>query len=196
MDKKRVFKIIGLITVLAIAWGFCWSFFITKTVKKNNTDKSMKNQHAIVKDIIVTETKEEKKYWEFYAKSGEYDSENTSVQLNNVIGNFYDKNEDVAVSFQSDRGNYDESSKKVILNGNNVFVSKNGSQLYADELIWQGNDKDILANGNVQYIQDEKIITKADKAVFNSQLTNFRVIGKAKTKIYSDDDTKKKYTQL
>jgi len=156
----------------------------------------MKNQHAIVKNIIVTETHEEKKYWEFYAKSGEYDSENNKVQLNEVIGNFYDKNENVAVSFKSDKGDYNEATKKVTLNGNNLFVGKNGSQLYADELIWQGHDKDILAYGNVQYIQDGKIITKARKAVFNSELTNFKVIGSAKTKIYTDEESKKKYTQL
>ena len=196
MKRKRIFKIIGLVVFIAILWGFVWSWAITKTVNKNNNDKSMKSQHAIVKNIIVTETQEEKKYWEFYAKSGEYDSENTSVQLNNIIGNFYDKNEEVAVSFQSDKGKYDETSKKVTLNGNNLFVSKNGSQLFADELIWQGSDKDILANGNVQYIQEGKIITKAQKAVFNSQLTNFKVIGKASTKIYTDEESKKKYTHI
>ena len=196
MKRKRIFKIIGLVVFIAILWGFVWSWVITKTVNKNSSDKSMKSQHAIVKNIIVTETQEEKKYWEFYAKSGEYDSENTSLQLNNIIGNFYDKNEEVAVSFQSDKGKYDEISKQVTLNGNNLFVSKNGSQLFADELIWQGSDKDILANGNVQYIQEGKIITKAQKAVFNSQLTNFKVIGKANTKIYTDEENKKKYTHL
>ena len=196
MKKKRIIKIIGLVVLVLIIWGFVWSLFITKTVKKNKDNKSMKNQHAIVKNIIVTETQEEKKYWEFYAKSGEYDSEDTKVQLNSIIGNFYDKNEEVAVSFQSDKGNYDEKTKKVTLNGNNLFVGKNGSQLFADQLIWQGTDKDILANGNVQYIQDEKIITKANKAVFNSDLTNFKVIGKVKTKIYADESSKKKYTQL
>lgn len=156
----------------------------------------MKNQHAVIKNIIVTETQEEKKYWEFYAKSGEYDSAYNSIQLNDVIGNFYDKNEEVIVSFKSSKGTYDEKTKKVILNGDNLFVSKNGSQLYADELIWQGQDKDILANGNVQYIQDNKIVTKSQKAVFNSTLTNFKVMGNTKTKLYSDDETKKKYTQL
>ena len=196
MEKKRIFKIVGLIVFILILWGFVWSLFITKTVKKNKDDKSMKNQHAIVKNIIVTETHEEKKYWEFYAKSGEYDSEDTNVQLNEIIGNFYDKNEEVAVSFKSDKGNYDEKSKKVTLNGNNVFVGKNGSQLYADKIVWQGRDKDILADGNIQYIQEDKIVTNADRAVFNSQLTNFKVIGKAKTKIYADEDSKKKYTQL
>ena len=196
MEKKRLFKIVGLVALIAILWGFSWSCFITKTVKKNNEDKNMRSQHAIVKNIIVTETHEEKKYWEFYAKSGEYDSADSNVLLNGIIGNFYDKNENVAVSFQSDKGTYDENTKKVILNGNNLFVTKNGSQLFADEIIWQGRDNDILANGNVQYIQDGKIMTKSEKAVFNSELTNFRVIGKAKTKIYSDEESKKKYTQL
>ena len=156
----------------------------------------MKNQRAIVKNIIVTETQEEKKYWEFYAKSGEYNSEFNSILLNDLIGNFYDKNGEVVVSFKSNKGTYDEKSKKVVLNGENLFVGKNGSQLYADELIWQGQDKDILANGNVQYIQDNKIITKSQKAIFNSNLTNFRIIGKTKTQLFADEKDKKKYTRL
>ena len=51
----------------------------------------MKNQHAIVKNIIVTETQNEIKYWDFYAKTGEYNSEHNAIQLNDVIGNFYIK---------------------------------------------------------------------------------------------------------
>ncbi len=197
MKKRKLFaKILILVLLLAITWGFIWSWSITKTVRKNNSDDKMKNQHAIVKNIIATETKEEKKYWEFYAKSGEYDSEHNSVILNDVIGNFYDKDENVVVSFKSSKGTYDEKTKKVELNGDNLFVGKDGSQLYADKLIWQGQDKDILANGNVQFIQPNKLVTKSERAVFNSTLTNFKIIGKAKVKVYTDDETKKKYTQL
>ncbi len=196
MNKKKLIKIISLILVLIIGWGFVWAWFITKTVRKNSKDSAMKNQHAIVKNIIVTETHEEKKYWEFYAKSGEYDSNNSSVKLYDVIGNFYDENEQVIVSFKSSKGSYEEITKKVILNGDNLFVSKDGSQLYADELIWQGKDKDILANGNVQFIKQNQLITKSEHASFNTTFTNFKIKGSTKTKLYADDDTKKKYTQL
>ena len=196
MKRKLLLKIIILVILFAIIWGFVWAWFITRTVRKNSGDDSMKNQHAVVKNIIATETRDEKKYWEFYAKSGEYDSQHNSVLLNDVIGNFYDKDENVVVSFKSTKGTYDEKSKKVVLNGDNLFVGKDGSQLYADELIWQGEDKDILANGNVQFIQENKLITKSQKAVFNSTLTNFKIIGNAKVKVYADDETKKKYTQL
>ncbi len=156
----------------------------------------MKHQHAIMKNIIVTETQEEKKYWEFYAKTGEYSSDNNSILLNDIIGNFYDKEENVEISFKSNKGTYDEKTKKVILNGDNLFVSKDGTQLYADELIWQGRDKDILANGNVQYIQPDKVLIKSQSARFNTSLTHFKVQGKVKTRLYSDDETKKKYTQI
>ena len=156
----------------------------------------MKNQRAIVKNIIVTETQDGKKYWEFYAKSGEYNSEHNSILLNDLIGNFYDKNEEVVVSFKTNKGTYNEKSKKVILNGENLFVGKDGSQLYADELIWQGQDKDILANGNVQFIKDGKIVTKSKNAVFNSDLTVFKIIGNTKTHLFADDKDKKKYTRL
>lgn len=196
MNKKKMVKIFTLVLLLVITWGFIWSWFVTKSVRKNSKDSKMKNQHAIVKNIIVTETQNEKKYWEFYAKSGEYHSEYNSIMLNDVIGNFYDKDENVVVSFKSNKGSYDEKTKKVVLNGDNLFVSKDGSQLYADELIWAGQDSDIYANGNVQFIQDGKIITKSQKAVFNSKLTNFKIKGNARTQLFGDDNTKKKYTGI
>ncbi len=195
MNKKKILKILLAVFLLLLAWSLIWSWFIARTVQKNNSDKNMKNQHAIVKNIIVTETQDEKKYWEFYAKSGEYSSDNNSIQLNDVIGNFY-KNDEVIISFKSKKGNYDEKTKKVVLNGDNLFVASDGSQLYADNVVWQGQDKDILANGNIQFIQEGKIVTKANKAVFNPSLTNFRVIGKTKTEIYGDKEDKKKYTQF
>ncbi len=196
MKRKKIAKIVSVIIALLLAWGLIWSYSVTKIVKKNSKNANLKNQHAVVKNIIVTETQDGKKYWEFYAKSGEYNSQHNSIKLNDLIGNFYDKNEQVVVSFKSNQGTYDEKTKKVILNGENLFVGKDGSQLYADELIWQGQDKDILANGNVQFIQDNKIITKSQKAIFNSSLTDFRIIGKTKTQLFADENKKKKYTQL
>lgn len=196
MNKKKIIKIISIVLVLILIWGLIWSYSVSRIVKKNSKNSNLKNQHAVVKNIIVTETQNEKKYWEFYAKSGEYNSEHNSIQLNDLIGNFYDKNEQVVVSFKSNKGTYDEKTKKVILNGENLFVGKDGSQLYADELIWQGQEEDILANGNVQFIQDNKIVTKSQKAIFNSDLTNFRIIGKTKTELYSDENKMKKYTKI
>ena len=196
MNKKRLIKLFLLLLTLTVAWGFIWSWFITRSVRDHSKDSKMKSQHAVVKNIIVTETQDMKKYWEFYAKSGEYDSENNSVKLNDIIGNFYDKDGQVVVSFQSNTGTYDEKTKKVVLNGDNLIVSKDGSQLFADELIWQGQDKDILANGNIQYIKLNEYIIKAQRAIFNSDLTVFRVEGDTITKLYSDNETKKKYTQL
>ncbi|MBQ4646863.1 MAG: LPS export ABC transporter periplasmic protein LptC [Candidatus Gastranaerophilales bacterium] len=196
MNKKKIFKILYIILGLLLFWGLVWSYGVTKTVKKNSKNSDLKNQRAIVKNIIVTETQNEKKYWEFYAKSGEYNSEHNSILLNDLIGNFYDKSENVVVSFKSKKGTYDEKSKRVVLNGENLFVGKDGSQLYADELIWQGQDADILANGNVQFIQDNKIITKSQKAIFNSDLTNFKIIGKTKTELFADKEKKKKYTHF
>ena len=196
MNKKKLIKILCIVFVLMLLWGVIWSCGVTRKVKKNSKNNSLKNQHAIVKNIVVTETQNTKKYWEFYAKSGEYNSEHNSIQLNDLIGNFYDKNEVVVVSFKSNKGTYDEKTKKVILNGDNLFVGKDNSQLYADELIWQGQDEDILANGNVQYIKEGEIITKSQKAIFNSTLTNFRIIGKTKTELYGNDKDKKKYTRL
>lgn len=196
MNKKRIIKILTLLVVLLLAWGIIWSYFITKTVRKNNADENMKNQQAIIKNIIVTETQDEKKYWEFYAKSGEYNSEHNSIKLYDVIGNFYNKNQEVVVSFKADSGQYDEKTKEVVINGNILFVGKQDAQLYADNIVWKGQDTDILANGNVQFIQADKIVSKAKRAIFNSTLTKFKILDNTVTRIYGSDEDKKKYTQL
>ena len=60
--------------------------------------------------------------------------------------------------------------------------------------IFVDNIKDILANGNIQFIQEGKIVTKANKAVFDPTLTNFKVIGKTRTEIFADENQKKEYT--
>lgn len=195
MNKKLIIKIVSLLIATLILFGFIWAWSVTRVVRKNSKNNALQNQHAIIQNIIVTETQDEKKYWEFYAKSGEYNSEHNSILLNDVIGNFYDKNQEVVVSFKTNKGTYDELTKKVILNGDNVFVGKDGSRLHADELIWQGQDKDILANGNVQFIQIGKIVAKADKAIFNSDLTVYKIMNNAKTRIYTDENSKKKYLQ-
>ena len=88
MNKKKVLKITLILLAVVLLWGLIWSWSVTRIVRKNNSDSQMKNQRAIVKNIIATETQEEKKYWEFYAKSGEYNSENNSIKLNDLIGNF------------------------------------------------------------------------------------------------------------
>ena len=113
---------------------------------------------------------------------------------NNKIDLYVDKN--IFLSNNYTTNNPIIQDYKPEVNGNNLIVGRDGSQLYADELIWQGQGQDILANGNVQYIQDNKIVTKSKKAVFNSTLTNFKIMGNAIVKLYADDDAKKKYTQL
>ena len=100
MKRKRVIKIIFLLSILLLCWGLVWSWHITKTVRNNEKNSNLKNQHAIVKNIIVTETSEEKKYWEFYAKSGEYNSDHNTITLNDIIGNFYNKEQEVELSFK------------------------------------------------------------------------------------------------
>lgn len=196
MNKKKIFKISFLLIFILLLWGIIWSCHVTRVVRKNNSDSNMKNQTAIVKNIIVTETQDEKRYWEFYAKSGEYNSEHNQVKLFDVIGNFYNKDEEVVVSFKSNSGQYDEQSKEVVLEGDILFVGKGNAQLYADKIIWKGKDSDIFAYGNIQFIQDTKLVSKANRAIFNSTLTNFKILDNTKTTIYANDEDKKKYTQL
>ncbi|MBR1617217.1 LPS export ABC transporter periplasmic protein LptC [bacterium] len=196
MNKKRFVKIFLVALVVLVAWGFLWSWFITRKVRTNSKTEAFKNQQVTVKNIVVTETQEDKKYWEFYAKSGEYNSGTNNVILHDIIGNFYNKQEEVELSFKSKKGAYNETTKRVELNGDNLFVGKDGTQMYADNLVWQGQDTDIVAEGNIQLVKDNEFVIKAQKAVFNTSLTHFKIEGKTKSMLYGDENIKKQYTQL
>ena len=111
------------------------------------------------------------------------DSESKVVLLYKPLGNFYDKDNNVIMSFKSDKGTYQEDNKKIILYDNILIVYKDGTYVTADKLIWAGKDEDTVALGHVRIIQDGKVKTSGDKAILSNQMTHFSIDGETKTEI-------------
>ena len=149
-----------------------------------------KNQVVSVKNLVLTETKDEEIYWELYAVKGSYDSSKGTVILDNATGNFYNTDNEVVLSFESDLGTYNEETKQITLRGNTLVVAHDGSSIRADEIIFKGKGEDIIAKGNVVVSRNEDFVSYANQARFNSELTFFEISGKTQTNVYSEDEVK------
>ena len=182
--RKIVYIIILLAIVLGCAWAFVSAGVITKNFKKEVLQDAGSKQELNIENLVITETKDDQKYWELFAESGYYDNQNKVAILYNVIGNFYDDGK-VVLSMESSKGTYSEENKKVVLYDDTYFIYKDGTDVRADRFVWQGNDKDITAQGNVVIRKNQEIKTYSNEAVLSNQMTTIRIKGRSRTELYS-----------
>ncbi len=148
----------------------------------------VKNRRVVVGNLVLTETKDEKVYWELYAKKGSYESGTGLVVLEDAMGNFYNKENEVVLSVESSKGTYKENEKIITLEGDTLIVAKEGYSIKADKIVWKGRDEDIVASGNVVVRSKDMFEATSDRAIFNYDFTKFRIEGKCVSSIF---DTKK-----
>ncbi len=194
MDKKRAYKIIFGAIVFLCLFGFLWSLFVTRDIRKNAAGALNKSQQLMVQNVILTETKEGVKYWEAYAKTGAYDAKTKDVVLGSIIGNLFDKNGEVSVSFEAQKGTYNETTKELHLEGDCFIISKDDNSIKCDEIDWAGGEADFIATGRVELVMGKDLKTYSDKAVSSSDLARFKIIGNSKSQAYQENEQKR--TQL
>lgn len=188
MDKKkRAYLIIAFIIVFIMFWAFMSASIITGNFNRSQFHGKESGQKVDAVGIIITETKDAKKYFEIYGESGTYNNDENIATLHNVIGNFY-KDGEVAMSFQSSKGTYDEKAKAITLYENTYIVLKDDTSLEADRLIWSGSDVDTIAEGNVKIKKGNEMYALADKCIICAGYEKFKIIGKTKTRIYGKED--------
>lgn len=184
MDKKKrayLFVILGIVFVMS--WAFISAGFITANFNRAQVKDSADGQKVDAIGIIITETKQGAKYFEIYGESGSYSNDHSVATLNNVVGNFYKEGE-VAMSFQSSKGTYDEKAGTITLYENTYIVLKDNTSLETDRLTWSGSGKDTIAEGNVKIKKSDEMYALADKCIIGPDYEKFKIIGKTQTKIY------------
>ena len=164
-------------------WAFISAGMITKNFNRAQVSGDKDKKEALVNGVILTETKDEQKYWELYGETGTYDSKNAIAMMDNVIGNFYKDNE-VSMSFQSSKGSYNADKKLIVLYQNTYVVLKDGITLSADRLRFAGNDEPITAYGNVKITRGNEFVAYADEIIINPDFESFKITGKTTTKIF------------
>jgi len=187
MNKKKVYAFVFLAVFGICLFGFIWSWIVTKDIRSNSVSEDVKSRRISVGNLVLTETKDEKVYWELYAKKGSYDSSTGLIILENAMGNFYNKENQVVLSVESNQGTYKEDEKIITLEGDTLIVTKEGYSIRADKIVWKGRDEDIVASGNVVVQSKEQFLATSDKAIFNYDFTNFKIEGNCKSSIYDKE---------
>lgn len=184
MDRrKKVLSISVFLFIFVMFWAFISAGVITSNFNRDKVKGASDEQKVDAKGIIITETKEGQKYFEIYGETGNYSNDNSIATLNNVIGNFY-KNNEVAMSFQSSKGEYDEKTGVITLHENTYIVLKDGVSLKTDKLIWSGSDKDTIAEGNVVIQKSKDMTSVANKCIIGPDYQKFKIIGRTKTSVW------------
>ncbi len=185
LDRKHQIYIAGFVIAAGVlVWAFISAGIMTADFNRSQLSNSSDRQEVKTRGIIITETKDNKKYWEIYGETGNYNNMDKKAELDNIIGNFY-KDNAVSMSFSALHGIYDEVSKNITLRDKVFVVIEDGTSLKSDELIWQGNDKDILANGNVIIERNGEMSATAEHAIISPKFDKFKIKGKSQTKVYS-----------
>ena len=184
LSKKKIYTAVFLTVFGICLFGFIWSWIVTKDIRSNAVSDDVKSRKVTVGNLILTETKDEKVYWELYAKKGSYDSATGLVVLEDATGNFYNKENEVVLSIESNKGTYKEDERIITLEGDTFIVAKEGYSIKADKIVWKGRDGDIIAEGNIIVQSKDQFEATSEKAIFNYDFTKFRIEGNCKSSVY------------
>lgn len=188
--RKKAYAIAFLVLGLILLWAFLSAGFMTNGFSRSKVNTEDR-QEIDVSSMILTETKEDTKFWEIYGETGTYSSDEKIALLKKVTGNFY-KNNEVAMSFESSQGTYNEEKNQIILYQDTFIVLKDGISLNADRLIWSGSDKDIIAKGNIRVNKNGELTAIGDEIIISPNYSHFKLKGRTVSKIYDKDNKKKK----
>lgn len=191
ISKKQKAYIATFVAIIGLlAWAFISAGVITHNFNRSQLQTDQDRQEAQIDGIILTETKDEKKYWEIYGETGNYDSKNGVAMLDNVVGNFYDDKNEVSMSFESSKGTYNENKGQIILYQDTFIVLKDLTTLRANKLVWSGSDVPTVAEGNVRITRNDELLATAKKVIISSNYETFKIVGNTVSKVYSDKEIK------
>ncbi len=191
ITKKQKAYIGAFAAIVALLmWAFISAGVITNNFNRSQLQTDKDRQEALINGIILTETKDENKYWEIYGETGNYDSSNGVAMLNNVVGNFFDDNNDVSMSFESSKGTYNEKKSQIILYENTFIVLKDLTTLRANKLIWSGKDQPVIAEGNVRITRNSEFLALAKRVEISPDYEHFKISGNAVSKVFNDKENK------
>ncbi len=172
--------------MLIMLWAFISAGMITHDFNRSQVSGGKEKKEAFISGIILTETKDDTKYWELYGETGSYDSNNQVAMMDNVVGNFYKDNE-VSMSFQSSKGSYNAKRKIIVLYQDTFIVLKDGTTLKADRLRYPGNGEPITAYGHVKITRGNQFAATADEIEITPDFESFIIRGKTTSNIYEED---------
>ena len=189
-NKDKFYIIVFSVITVALIWAFLSAAIITRNFKKDLAENKLDNKKVYVEDLLLTETKNGKKYWEIFADKGYYEDNQKVAFIQNSIGNFYDENGEVVASFQSPQAIIDSETGRIRLFYRSKLIYKDFTSIVADEFDYRGEDEPVLAKGNVVIENPGKFIITSKYAELTDEMTKITVKGKVLTKIYEEGKKK------
>ena len=189
-NKDKFYIIVFSVITVALIWAFLSAAIITRNFKKDLAENKLENKKVYVEDLLLTETKNGKKYWEIFADKGYYEDNQKVAFIQNSIGNFYDENGEVVASFQSPQAIIDSETGRIRLFYRSKLIYKDFTSIVADEFDYRGEDEPVLAKGNVVIENPGKFIITSKDAELTDEMTKITVKGKVLTKIYEEGKKK------
>ena len=189
-NKDKFYIIVFSVITVALIWAFLSASIITRNFKKDLAENKLGNKKVYVEDLLLTETKNGKKYWEIFADKGYYEDNQKVAFIQNSIGNFYDENGEVVASFQSPQAIIDSETGRIRLFYRSKLIYKDFTSIVADEFDYRGEDEPVLAKGNVVIENPGKFIITSKDAELTDEMTKITVKGKVLTKIYEEGKKK------
>jgi LPS export ABC transporter protein LptC len=183
--KKRTYIIVAAGILGILLWAFVTAKVLTHDFNRLSVTGKQDEQQAVIKGVILTETKNESKYWELYGENGKWDSRNGVAQLDKVLANFYKDNE-VSMSLESSKGTYNSKTKEVILYKDTFIVLKDGITLNADKLTYINSKTPIVAQGHIKVRKAGVLLSEADKITISPEFDKFKIEGNTVSKVYED----------
>ena len=186
--KKKAYLLAFASFIGILLWAFISAGIITHNFNRSELSTDQDRQEALINGIILTETKDDKKYWEIYGETGTYDSINGVALLDNCIGNFYDDNNEVSMSFESSKGTYNSKKTQIIMYNDTRIVIKDGIMLEADRLTWTGRENPVIAKGNVRITRHGQFLATANEVEISPEYDKFKITGNAVSKMYDSKE--------
>lgn len=183
MQKRTKFSIIFITTffILIIIAFICANKW-TKDFQKVLLEQGSVD-HATVKDVVITETKDSIKDWEVYSAIAEYDNNKVTATMHDIVGNYY-KNGEVVMSFTAPKGTYNSETKKIELLEAVKVVGKGNIKLTADKLSWVTTEDKVYAEGNVIVNKNDEIIAISDKGSVTKDFKEIEIMDNAELRVY------------
>ena len=189
LSRKKKACLLAFASFIGILlWAFISAGIITHNFNRSQLSTDQDRQEALINGIILTETKDDKKYWEIYGETGTYDSINGVALLDNCIGNFYDDNNEVSMSFESSKGTYNSKKTQIIMYNDTRIVIKDGIMLEADRLTWTGRENPVIAKGNVRITRHGQFLATANEVEISPEYDKFKITGNAVSKMYDSKE--------
>ena len=187
MSSHRNLVAVVLILILAGIGLAIWNANQqAESEKKESAAAVSQGPEMVGKNVTFIVTEGEVKKWKLDSIKAVYNETRTEAKLQDVKGEFFDKDGKSVLHFTAPQGEYVSQDNKVHLFGGVVATSTqdNGGEMKAPEMFWDAKSKDVFAKGGVELTHSQGTST-AQTCRFDLDFSHISFQGNASSAVMS-----------